>query len=55
MALLEAETRPLYQRVAQKARHLQELGLSASAVARRLGVNDKTVTKAIEWLEAVRS
>ena len=50
VALLETESRPLYQRVARKALHLRELGLSYSAIARRLEVDDKTVAKAIRWL-----
>ena len=53
MALLETEARPLYQRVAGKILHLRELGLSLSAIARKLDVDDKTVAKAIQWLEAV--
>jgi hypothetical protein len=49
MALLETETRPLYQWVARKAHHLRELGLSYSGIARKLEVDDKTVAKAIRW------
>ena len=41
----------VYQRIASKALHLRELGLSDRAIATRLGVTDKTVTKAIRWLE----
>ncbi len=52
VALLDTERRPLYQQVAQKALHLRELGLSLSAIARRLGVTDKTVAKAISWLRS---
>ena len=55
MALLETQAQPLYQQVAQKALLLRELGLSASDVARRLGVTDKTLTKAIQWLEKLPS
>ena len=50
VALLETEARPLYQQVARKALHLQELGLSYCAIALRLKVDDKTVAKAIRWL-----
>lgn len=50
MVLLEAEARPLYQRVARKALHLRELGLSYCAIAKRLQVDDKTVAKAMRWL-----
>ena len=55
VALVDTERRPLYQLVAQKALHLRELGLSLSATARRLGVTDKTVAKAVRWLEGIRS
>lgn len=54
MALLEAEARPLYQRVAEKALHLRELGLSYCAIARRLEADDKTVAKAVRWLRRMR-
>lgn len=50
VVLLEAEARPLYQRVARKALHLRELGLSYCAIAKRLQVDDKTVAKAMRWL-----
>ena len=49
--LLETKRRPLYQRVARNALQLRELGLSYSAIARRLGVDAKTVTKAVRWLQ----
>ena len=32
------------------ALHLRELGLSGPAIAKRLGVTDKTVPKGIQWL-----
>ena len=54
-ALLETEAKPLYQRVAGKALQLRELGLSLSAIGRRLGADDKTVAKAIRWLQGIRS
>jgi CRP-like cAMP-binding protein len=57
--LLGAADTPIYQRIARKALHMHELGLSNTAIAMYLGVSDKTVTKAIEWIisagpEAVR-
>ena len=52
VVLAETEERPLYQRLARKALHLRELGLSLSAIARKLGVDDKTVAKSIQWLKA---
>ena len=50
MALTETEERPVHQRIATKALHLRELGLSDRVIAQRLGVSDKTVGKAIRWL-----
>ncbi len=55
VVLLETETRPLYQQVARKALHLRELGLSLSANAKKLGVDDKTVAKALRWLRSMSS
>ncbi len=49
-ALLETAEAPAYQRIAQQAKHLQQLGLSLSRTARQLGVTDKTVAKAIRWI-----
>ena len=54
VALLNTFPPPIYQRIARKALHLQELGLSDAAIARRLGVTDKTVAKGIHWLKSVR-
>jgi DNA-binding CsgD family transcriptional regulator len=53
--LLEISARPRYQRVAQKAVDLRELGLSNRTIARKLGVDDKTVAKAIRWLRRMQS
>ena len=50
VALVDTEEPPVYQRIATKARHLRELGLSDRVIAQRLGVSDKTVGKAIRWL-----
>jgi hypothetical protein len=50
VSLVETADPPRYQEIALKARHLRELGLSDRAVAKRLGVTDKTVAKAIRWL-----
>jgi hypothetical protein len=54
VVLLEAETLPLYQKVAQRALHLHELGLSYCAIARRLEVDDKTVAKAVRWRRSLQ-
>jgi len=45
---------PVYQRIAGKALRLRQLGLSFSAVARRLGVTGRTVAKGIAWLRHAR-
>jgi hypothetical protein len=49
--ILEIKPRPVYQRIAAKAKHLQELGLSQSEIGRRLGVDRWTVGKALRWLQ----
>jgi len=48
--LLATSPPPIYQRIARKALHLRELGLTDTAIARRLGVSDKTVAKGMRWL-----
>jgi len=53
VALVETSELPAYQRIAQKALHLRELGLSDRVIALRLRVTDKTVAKAIRWLESL--
>ena len=52
VALLDTSPPPTYQRIAGKALHLRELGLTDATIARRLGVTDKTVAKGICWLRA---
>jgi len=52
--LIEATPPPRYQRIAEKAKHLHELGLSDKAIARVLSVTDKTVAKAITWRSSTR-
>ena len=52
--LLDTAQQPTYQRIAQKALQLEQLGLHHSAIASRLGVTDKTVAKGIRWLELIR-
>jgi hypothetical protein len=54
VALVETAEPPVYQRIARKAQHLRELGLSDRVIAARLGVTDKTVTKAVAWIERIR-
>ncbi len=50
IALLDVAAAPMYQSIAREALHLQQLGLSLSAISKRLGVTDKTAAKAIGWL-----
>jgi predicted transcriptional regulator len=40
-----------YQAIAARAVILKRLDMSASAIAKRLGVTDKTVAKAIRWAQ----
>jgi hypothetical protein len=49
-AILDTNVAPVYQQIAPKALQLQQLGMSILAIARRLGVTDKTVSKAVAWL-----
>jgi hypothetical protein len=53
-AILDTAAPPIYQQIAAKAFQLQQLGMSNSAIARRLEVTDKTVAKAIGWLLCVQ-
>jgi len=50
--LIEAAPPPRYQRISERAKHLRELGLSDKAIAGSLSVTDKTVAKAITWLNS---
>ena len=52
--LFETSPRPQYQRIAREAVQLRRLGLSMYRIARKLGVDDKTVAKGIAWLENQR-
>jgi len=49
VVLLGTEEPPKYQQIAEKALHLNQLGLSNEAIARHLGVDGKTVAKALRW------
>jgi DNA-binding NarL/FixJ family response regulator len=37
----------VYLQIAEKAKHLRELGMSDKAIARQLRVSDKTVAKSV--------
>ena len=54
VAILDTRAAPIYQQIAPKAVQLQQLGLSNSAIAKRLGVTDKTVAKCVVWLRRVQ-
>jgi hypothetical protein len=49
VALVRTRASFSYQAIAARAAVLKRLGMTASAIARVLGVTDKTVTKAIRW------
>jgi len=53
-AILDAGAAPIYQQIASKALQLQQLGMSSLAIAKRLGITDKTVSKAIALQGASR-
>jgi hypothetical protein len=38
---------PVYAGIAEKTKHLRELGMSDKAIGRALGVSDKTVAKSL--------
>jgi hypothetical protein len=53
--ILELKPPPVYQRIASKAKHLQELGLTQAEIGRRLGVDRWTVGKALRWHREIRN
>jgi len=40
---------PLYQQLADRAKHLQDLGMSFRAIGRAYGVDYKVAIKAVAW------
>src|SRR5438093_11417654 len=48
-SLVQTATPFAYQQLAARAAALYGLGMSALAIAREIGVSDKTVAKAIRW------
>jgi hypothetical protein len=52
--ILEIRPLPVYQGIAPKAKHLQELGMNQSEIGRRLEVDRWTVDKVIRWLEGLK-
>jgi hypothetical protein len=53
VAILDTDAPPIYQQVAPKASQLKQLGMRNSVIAKRFGVTDRTVAKAIAWLGCV--
>jgi len=52
--ILEIKPPPLYQRIAPKAKLLQELGMSQVEIGHRLGVDRWTVGKALRWFSELK-
>jgi len=52
--LADVAAAPVYQRIAAKALHLQQLGLGPAAIARRLKIDRKTAAKSLAWLARPR-
>jgi hypothetical protein len=50
VALLETVESPKYQQIAEKTLQLNELGRCNEVIARHLGVDGKTVAKALIWV-----
>jgi DNA invertase Pin-like site-specific DNA recombinase len=50
VTLLETVGPPKYQQIAERALQLNKLGLSKEAIARHIGINGKTVAKALSWM-----
>ena len=48
VALLEAEERPVYQKIGVEVANLARLVMRNAAIARKLGVDAKTVKKAMD-------
>jgi DNA-binding MarR family transcriptional regulator len=43
---------PTYQKVADKAMHLSQLGMNPNRIAVHLGVDRTTVTRALRWIRS---
>ena len=50
-SLIDLTLTPIYQNISEKCSQLQALGLSYRRIAKLLSVDEKTVSKAISWLE----
>lgn len=47
VTIIDAGSIPIYLEIGAKAAHLHELGMSDRAIARAIGVSDKTVAKSL--------
>ena len=51
ITVYDPSEQPSYQKIAEKALQLKELGLTCSSIARQLNVDHKSVPKGINWIE----
>lgn len=51
--LFDTTEDPIYQKIARQSLLLKELGMSFRKIAERLGVDEKTVAKAIRWANEI--
>jgi len=51
ITIYDPSEQPSYQKIAEKALQLKELGLTSSSIARQLNVDHKSVSKAINWIK----
>ena len=52
MALFFQTEPPMYQKVADKAMHLNQLGMNPNRIAVHIGVDRTTVTRALRWIRS---
>ena len=50
ITIYDPSEQPNYQKIAEKALQLKELGLTCASIARQLDVDHKMVSKAIKWI-----
>jgi len=50
-ALANLSTPPVYQRIAEQSLHLRQLGMNSNRIAIILGVERKSVVRAIHWIQ----
>ena len=51
--IVDSDAAPIYHQIAPKAFQFKQWGLSNSLIAKRLGVTDKTVVKAVDWFQRI--